>query len=98
MVLDKGKIVQRGTHKELTKQPGIYADFIGVRKKTIGWKLSRKSNEFDRLCSSECVSSGEQNSLIDLGVDPEIAEADACRIEHVISEESYLKLKEAKGR
>lgn len=38
------------------------------------------------------------DSLIEMGVDPEIAEADACRIEHVISEESYLKLKEAKGR
>ncbi len=38
------------------------------------------------------------NSLIELGVDPEIAEADACKIEHVISEESYTKLKEAKWR
>ncbi len=31
--------------------------------------------------------------LIDLGVDPELAEQDACRIEHVISEESFQKLK-----
>ena len=31
--------------------------------------------------------------LIAAGVDPEIAEADACRIEHVISEESYRRLK-----
>lgn len=38
------------------------------------------------------------NGLIELGVDPEIAEADACKIEHVISEESYTKLKEAKWR
>ena len=38
------------------------------------------------------------NGLIELGVDPEIAEADACKIEHVISEESYMKLKEAKWR
>lgn len=37
-------------------------------------------------------------SLIELGVDPGIAEADACKIEHVISEESYTKLKEAKRR
>ena len=31
--------------------------------------------------------------LIVAGVDPEIAEADACRIEHVISEESFRRLK-----
>ena len=31
--------------------------------------------------------------LIAAGVDPETAEADACRIEHVISEESFRQLK-----
>ena len=31
--------------------------------------------------------------LIAAGVDPKIAEADACRIEHVISEESFQRLK-----
>ena len=35
------------------------------------------------------------NSLIEMGVDPETAEADACRIEHVISDESFQKLKDA---
>ena len=33
--------------------------------------------------------------LIAAGVDPETAEADACRIEHVISEESFRRLKAA---
>ena len=33
--------------------------------------------------------------LIAAGVDSEIAEADACRIEHVISEESFRRLKAA---
>lgn len=32
--------------------------------------------------------------LTALGVDPEIAAKDACRIEHVISSESFAKLKE----
>ena len=33
--------------------------------------------------------------LIAAGVNPETAEADACRIEHVISNESFQKLKDA---
>ena len=33
--------------------------------------------------------------LIAAGVDPKTAEADACRIEHVISDESFEKLKAA---
>ena len=39
LVIDGGKIAQRGTHDELVGQKGIYADFIGVRQKTIGWKI-----------------------------------------------------------
>lgn len=39
VVLDHGNIVQKGTHDELIKQKGIYADFIGLRKQAIGWKL-----------------------------------------------------------
>ena len=33
--------------------------------------------------------------LIEAGVDPETAERDACRIEHVISDESFQRLKAA---
>ena len=33
--------------------------------------------------------------LIAAGVDPETAEVDACRIEHIISDESFDRLKEA---
>ena len=32
--------------------------------------------------------------LIAAGVDPRTAEADACRIEHIISDEGFLRLKE----
>ena len=32
--------------------------------------------------------------LIEAGVDPKTAEADACRIEHVISEESFEQIKQ----
>ena len=39
LVVDKGRIVQRGRHEELIDQPGIYADFVGGRKQAEGWKL-----------------------------------------------------------
>lgn len=34
------------------------------------------------------------NILIELGVDPIIASEDACRVEHVISDETFNKMKE----
>ena len=39
LVVDKGKIVQRGIHDELIKQDGIYHHFISGREKAVGWKL-----------------------------------------------------------
>lgn len=39
VVLDGGRIVQRGTHDELLAQKGIYSDLVGMREKAIGWKL-----------------------------------------------------------
>lgn len=40
LVLDGGHIVQRGTHEELMGQTGLYADFIGMRREAISWKLA----------------------------------------------------------
>ncbi len=39
LVLANGHIVQKGAHEELVNQNGIYADFIGIRKKAIGYQL-----------------------------------------------------------
>lgn len=39
LVLDKGQIVQRGTHDALMRQDGIYRRFITGREKAVGWKL-----------------------------------------------------------
>ena len=38
-VIDKGKIVQRGTHEELMEQEGIYRRFVDSRRQAIGWKI-----------------------------------------------------------
>lgn len=39
LVLDQGQIVQRGSHDQLIRQKGIYADFVLGRQEAIGWKL-----------------------------------------------------------
>lgn len=39
LVLDKGRIVQRGTHQELIQQQGIYRRFVNIKEQAIGWKL-----------------------------------------------------------
>ena len=39
LVIDHGRIVQRGKHEQLIEQPGLYADFVGGKKQTVGWKL-----------------------------------------------------------
>ncbi len=38
-VIDKGRIIQRGTHDELVKQDGIYRRFVDSRRQAIGWKI-----------------------------------------------------------
>ncbi len=39
LVVDKGQIVQRGTHEALMTQGGIYRRFITGREQAVGWKL-----------------------------------------------------------
>ena len=39
LVLDGGRIVQRGTHDELMAEGGIYEDFVRMREKALGWKV-----------------------------------------------------------
>ena len=39
LVVDKGQLVQRGTHDELMAQDGIYRHFISGREQAVGWKL-----------------------------------------------------------
>lgn len=39
LVVDKGKIVQRGRHEELMQEEGIYRRFVNARETAAGWKL-----------------------------------------------------------
>lgn len=39
VVIDEGKIVQRGTHSELMQKQGIYRTFVEDRQKAASWKL-----------------------------------------------------------
>ena len=39
LVVDKGQIVQCGTHEELMVQDGIYRRFVVERQQAAGWKV-----------------------------------------------------------
>ena len=39
-VVDKGKIVQAGSHEQLMHKEGIYKNFILARKQAVSWKLT----------------------------------------------------------
>ncbi|EMB47372.1 MULTISPECIES: ABC transporter ATP-binding protein [Treponema] len=41
IVVDRGKIVQQGTHAELMNQDGIYRNFIGERREAASWKVHK---------------------------------------------------------
>ena len=39
VVIDKGRIVQKGKHDSLMKEDGIYKKFITGRKQAVSWKI-----------------------------------------------------------
>ena len=39
LVLDRGRIVQQGTHEELVAVDGLYRRFVVERKRAAGWKV-----------------------------------------------------------
>ena len=39
LVLDHGRIIQQGSHQELMAEPGLYQDFLNVRRQASSWKL-----------------------------------------------------------
>lgn len=54
--------------------------------------LTEKGREVaEKIYERHCVITSR---LVSLGVEPEQAEQDACRMEHVVSDESFQKLRE----
>jgi ATP-binding cassette subfamily B protein len=39
LVVDQGRIVQRGCHETLMQEDGIYRRFVAAREQAVGWKL-----------------------------------------------------------
>ena len=40
LVVDNGRIAERGTHAELMQQDGVYKRFIEIREKAEGWRIA----------------------------------------------------------
>ena len=43
LVIDRGKVVQQGTHESLMAQEGLYRSFIGERREAASWKVRPKN-------------------------------------------------------
>ena len=41
LVIDKGRLLQRGNHKELIEEKGLYSDFWRRRMKARSWKINK---------------------------------------------------------
>ena len=40
VVVDRGQVVQKGTHEELMEQDGIYRRFVNSREQAVSWKIA----------------------------------------------------------
>ena len=47
LVLDRGRIVEQGSHDELITAGGRYATFWNERSRAAGWRLARASDAVD---------------------------------------------------
>ena len=56
----------------------------------------KKENKQSKILSKDHLQCFLTEFLTSIGVDPEIAEKDACKIEHDLSNESYERLKRFK--
>ena len=40
LVVDEGRIVQRGTHDQLMAEGGTYRRFVEIRRRAEGWRIA----------------------------------------------------------
>lgn len=45
LVVDNGRIVQKGTHLELLEQEGVYRRFVKVREQAEGWRMGKPKGQ-----------------------------------------------------
>ncbi len=45
LVIDDGRVVQRGNHEALIKEKGIYRDYVNIREKAAGWSIDGLSRQ-----------------------------------------------------
>lgn len=45
LAVDEGRIVQKGTHRELIRQEGKYLDFVRDREQAEGWQIQQTERE-----------------------------------------------------
>lgn len=43
MVLDDGRVAERGTHTELMEAGGLYARLVRIQAESLGWSISRRA-------------------------------------------------------
>lgn len=42
LIRAEGKIIQRGKHRGLMNEDGLYKGFVNMRERTIGWELEKQ--------------------------------------------------------
>ena len=72
----------------------LYKKFGSVRSVDIARHMGVSKPSVCHAVNVLCDGGFLKEQLISAGVRPNIAETEACRIEHCISDESFLKLKE----
>ncbi|MBQ9059998.1 MAG: ABC transporter ATP-binding protein [Firmicutes bacterium] len=45
LVVDRGRIVQQGSHEQLMAEGGIYRSFVGERQQAVSWKLDQQTDQ-----------------------------------------------------